>query len=296
MSRDFAYFTRHYDESMREMFAAVGDLYALYWGDFFHFAIFDDDNESWEEAFRKTHDGYMEAVRLRDARKVIELACGCGAFSNLIAQHAPGNVLGIDISPAQLSQACRFERDNLRFRQHDIMRLDELGETFDAVIFMDAACYLPDKAKALAKIYAIMNPGARFLLIDWCKEAGLNRVQEELVLHPFMRYWAVPNLKTMAWYERHLTREGFRILQMEDLNSKVGRNWDYGYERALSGVEELSLGDIARLARKGLRVGRRGLQLIKEHFPAAIYIKVGFDTGFLQYAYFLAEKPRDKAC
>ena len=69
------------------------------------------------------------------------------------------------------------------------------------------------------------------------------------------------------------------------------RNWDYGYEQAVQGIRKISLRDIAGFARVGLRVGRRGLQLMKEQFPAAIYIKVGFDAGFLRYAYFLAEKP-----
>ena len=36
-------------------------------------------------------------------------------------------------------------------------------------------------------------------------------------------------------------------------------------------------------------VQREGARLIKEQFPAAMYIKAGFDTGFLRYVYFLVE-------
>jgi len=291
MNRELTYFKEHYDRSMPEMFAAVGDMYARYWGEFFHFAIFDNDSESREEALRRTHERYMDDIRLGDAATVIELACGRGGFSNLLAQNTQGKVMGIDISPAQLARARRYRRSNLRFRQHDVMHIDELGETFDAVVFMDAACYLPDKAEAIFRIGRIMKPGARFLLIDWCKQAGMNRFQEELVLHPFMKYWAVPSLETMASYERFFAREGLRMLKVEDLTPRVSRNWEHGYEQAVRGIQDLSLRDVASFARKGLRVGRRGLQLIKEQFPAAIYIKVGFDAGFLRYAYFLVEKP-----
>jgi hypothetical protein len=40
----------------------------------------------------------------------------------------------------------------------------------------------------------------------------------------------------------------------------------------------------------GLRLGRDGIRLLKEQFPAALYIKAGFDSGFLRYRYFLLEK------
>jgi cyclopropane fatty-acyl-phospholipid synthase-like methyltransferase len=289
MNADLKHFRKNYDTSMREMFAAVSDFYAQYWGDFFHFALFDDDRQSWEDALERTHEAYIEDIRLSNAHKVIELACGRGGFCDYLAHHTQGQVLGVDISPTQLARARRFTRGNLRFRQQDIMHVEELGETFDAVVFMDAACYLPDKAKALAKIRCIMNPGSRLLLIDWCKQEGLHRTQEELVLHPFMQYCAVPGLETMASYKRHLTRAGFQILRMEDRTDRVRQNWERGYEQAVRGIRDLSLRDIARFARKGLRTGRRGLQLVKEQFPTAIYIKVGFDTGFLRYAYFLAE-------
>ena len=291
MKTEFKRFKEHYDTSMQDMFAADSDFYAQYWGDFFHFAIFDHEGQSWEDAFQRTHDAYIQDLHLDAAQKVVELACGRGGFSNILASRTQAEVLGIDISPMQLARARRFKHPNLRFRQHDIMHIDDLDETFDAAIYLDAACYLPDKAKALARIYTILKPGARLLLVDWCKQQGLRRAQEELVLHPFMQYWAVPSLETIASYSKHLRRAGFRVLRMEDRTDKVRPNWERGYQQALQGIRDLSLGDIARFARVGLRIGRNGLQLIKDQFPAAIYIKTGFDTGFLRYAYFLAEKP-----
>lgn len=291
METDLKQFREHYDTSMQEMFAAVSDLYAQYWGDFFHFAIFENDQESWEEAFGRTHRRYVEDVQAARAQDVIELACGRGGFCDALANHTPGQVLGIDISGTQLARARRFERNNLHFAQHDIMHIDELGRTFDAVVYMDAACYLPDKALALQRIGKIMNPGARLLLIDWCKQEGLHRMQEELVLHPFMRYWAVPGLETMTSYRKHLAAAGLKIRQVEDLTPKVKRNWEFAYQRAIEGIRTLSLRDMVRLAKAGLRAGRHGMRLIQEQFPAALYIKAGFDAGFLRYAYFLAEKP-----
>lgn len=288
---DFKYFKEHYQESVATMFSAVSDLYATFWNDFFHFALFEHDEESWEVAFERTHRRYMEDLRVEEAEKVIVLACGRGGFANLIAAHTRGDVLGIDLSEVQLARARRFERANLRFKHHDIMRVDTLGETFDAAVCLDAACYLPDKALAIKKIARILKPGARLLVVDWCRQEGLSRLQEEMVLHPFMRYWAIPSLETVKAYEKYFQHSGFELLRLADLNEKVRKDWDFGYECALKAVKELSEEQhLPGLIWTGVKLGPRGIRLIKEQFPAALYIKAGFDTGFLRYAYFLGEK------
>jgi len=290
MKSEFKYFKENYNKSIQEMFAAVSDLYAEYWNDFFHFAIFDNEKQSWKDAFKKTHEKYMKDVRVKNAKNILVLASGRGGFSNIIAQNTKGNVLGIDISKSQISYAKRFKRKNLSFKHYDIMKIDRLGDKFDAVVFLDGACYLPDKNKALSKIYKVMNSGARLLILEWCKREGLNPIQEELVLHPFMKYWAIPNLETIKAYEKHFKKNKFKILKIQDLNNKVRRNWEFGYENALKGIKEFSIKDIRKFMWKGMKLGKKGIKLIKEQFPAALYIKAGYDVGFLRYVYFLVEK------
>ncbi len=293
MENDFTWFREHHVENMERMFAAVSDLYAESWNDFFHFAIFEGDaaEEDWDAAFERTHRRYAEALRIGEAARVLELACGRGGFAEFMATHTKGEVLGVDISRAQLSRATRRRRPNLRFRRHDVMRVEELGERFDAVAFLDAECYLPDKRAALAGIARAMNPGARLLILAWCKREGLRGLQEELVLQPFMRFWGIPGLETPPAYRDHLRAAGLRLVEEEDLNEKVRRNWELGYERAIEGVREFTLTKAARLLWKGMPLGAEGVRLMKEQFPAALYIKAGFDAGFLRYTFLLAEKP-----
>jgi len=287
---EFAYFRDHYRESIERMFAAVSDLYAEYWHDFFHFAIFEDEDESWESAFQHTHNRYLRALNIEHAHNVLELGCGRGGFTHILAQHTKGTVLGIDLSRSQLSHARRFKRSNLRFQLHDIMNVDALGQTFDAVACIDAACYLPDKRRAIEGISRVTAPGGRVLLVDWCEQEGLSRAQEELVVHPFMKYWAIPRLETASNYKKYLRRSGFRLLEVTEWNDKAKKNWEFGYGRALTALKELSVRDASRFLWKGLRLGPDGIRLIKEQFPAAVYIKVGFDIGFLRYVSFVAEK------
>ncbi|HEX6377326.1 MAG TPA: methyltransferase domain-containing protein [Allosphingosinicella sp.] len=290
MKQQFDWFRDHHAENMERMFAAVSDLYADFWNDFFHFALFEDESESWQAAFERTHRRYAGLLAAGAGGKVLELACGRGGFAEWLASETAAQVLGIDISRAQLRHARRRRRPNLRFRRHDVMEVDSIAERFDAVVLMDADCYLPDKGLAVEKIARVMKPGARFLLIAWCKADGLNRLQEELVLEPFMRFWGVPGLETPAGYRAHFARAGLRLVEEEDLNPKCRRNWDFGYAQAIAGVRDFSLARAARYVWNGLALGREGLRLVKEQFHAALYIKAAFDAGFLRYTLFLAEK------
>lgn len=287
---EFNWFRDHHAENVERMFAAVSDLYAEFWNDFFHFAIFEQDGESWETAFLRTHRLYVEALGIGPTSEVLELACGRGGFANFLTRETGANVLGIDLSRAQLSKAERHAQSNLRFLHHDIMNVHQLGQTFDAVALMDADIYLPDKRLAIERISQVMRPGARFLLIAWCKQENLNSLQEEIVMEPFMRYWGVPSLESAPGYVNHLTGAGLRILEQADLNAEVSRNWEAGYERAIQAARELTIAEAARYAWKSLPLGKEGLRLIKEQFPAALYIKAAFDAGFLRYTYLLAEK------
>lgn len=290
---DLRWFRDHHAENMERMFAAVSDLYAAYWGDFFHFALFDREGQSWEEAFDRTHRRYASALAIGPGCDVLELACGRGGFARLLAAETGARVLGIDVSRAQLRHARRHRLSNLHFLHHDIMQVDELDRSFDAVVLMDADLYLPDKAEAVMRIARVMKPGARFLLIAWCRREGLSSFQEETVLLPFLRYWGAPGLETAKAYRRHLTKAGLRLIEEEDLNDRSRPNWDEGYRRAIEAVRELDLAAAARLVWKGLPLGAEGIRLVREQFPAALYIKAAFDAGFLRYTYLLAEKPAD---
>lgn len=286
----FRYFREHYAESVDRMFAAVTDLYAEYWDDFFHFAIFESEQETWETAFARTHRRYIDALRTRESAHIIDLACGRGGFARILADSTVGSVLGIDLSQAQIARCHRLQRSNLRFKHHDIMAVDALGESFDAVSLLDAECYLPDKQLAIEKISRIVRLGGRFLLVAWCKQEGLSRIQEQLVLHPFMRYWAVPDLATASQYRHYIDRSGFRLLVHDNLTDRVRRNWEFGYTQALKGIQDVSASRMAQLLSKRGKLGSDGIRLIKEQFPAALYIKTAFDAGFMQYNFFLAER------
>ena len=91
-------------------------------------------------------------------------------------------------------------------------------------------------------------------------------------------------------YEKYFKRNGLKIIKIEDLNTKVRRNWEYGYLSSIKAIKEISINDLPKIVWHGIKYGTKSIKLIKEQFPAALYIKAGYDTGFLRYVYYLVEK------
>lgn len=294
MSRG-AYGDREHRRAVEEHFALVGDLFAELWHpDYFHFALYESGDEPPEQAYERTHRRYLEALRPEQGDHLVVLGCGRGGFAEYLARNTGARVLGVDVSAEQLAHARRREAPRLSFRRRDMIEVDRLGERFDAAVCLDAACYLTDKEVLPAAVRRVLAPGGRFLLVDWCRHAGVNRLQEELLLLPFMECWELPGLETLEGWEGHLRAHGFRVLEARTLGDRARPNWERAYHAALGALDELSPATISRWLGRALSGGEGALEALKDQLRAALYIKAGFDSGVLRYAYLLAEKRDDR--
>jgi sterol 24-C-methyltransferase len=293
----------HYRENMLTGFNALAEIYYTYWGEFFHLAVFEpgDDPADVATAYEQTHERYLDAIGGTATGRILDVACGGGALSAWLADRTTGQVLGVDLSDRQLAHARRRQegrrRANLRFVQHDVMRLGDLAEPpFDAAICLDAACYLPDRPAALHAIATRLRPGGRLLLVDWCRAEHVTALQRELILQPLCRYWAIAELETTAGYRRSFQAAGFRVHRLEDLSDRVLPNWERGYQAALQALSEpIRIGHLLRIAADTIKHGPMAVQAAKDQFQVALLAKAAAESGVLRYVSVLAERGPDTA-
>ena len=109
---------------------------------------------------------YLQEVKGED-HVVMDLGCGNGWFSNLLASGLRAIVIGMDINTKELKQARRvFHNDKVIFFYSDIFSDDFKGRSFD-FIFLNAACQYFSKVKTLiARCLQLLKIGGEIHILD----------------------------------------------------------------------------------------------------------------------------------
>jgi SAM-dependent methyltransferase len=109
---------------------------------------------------------YWWARAQAEGADVLDCACGKGYGTYLLACVAQ-SALGIDLNTASLDEAGRsFQRPNLAYRPHDVLRLPDLGRRFDLITAFEIIEHLaePETDRFLSGLAACLRPGGRLLL------------------------------------------------------------------------------------------------------------------------------------
>lgn len=101
----------------------------------------------------------------------LDLGCGTGAFSRLLAARAEC-VVGLDLSAEMLTRARAESADfpNLRFEQQDFLRWQAPPGSFDAIVSIATLHHLP-LVETLARLRDLLAPGGTLVVLDLVRDA-----------------------------------------------------------------------------------------------------------------------------
>jgi 2-polyprenyl-3-methyl-5-hydroxy-6-metoxy-1,4-benzoquinol methylase len=93
-----------------------------------------------------------------DGRRVLDMACGEGYGSDLLARNA-ASVVGLDANPdAHAHARLRYVRRNLSFERGLVETYGERA-SFDAVVFLQTIEHVHDPAAVLGHLRSLLTPG-----------------------------------------------------------------------------------------------------------------------------------------
>jgi len=110
-----------------------------------------------ENYWYRRHLAVYEWIGARvEGLRVIDMACGEGYGSDLLARHA-ASVVGVDANPDAHEHArLRYRRPNLRF-ERDLV--DRFAEPCDAVVFLQTIEHIEEPGAVLDHFAGMLSPG-----------------------------------------------------------------------------------------------------------------------------------------
>jgi len=220
----------------------------------------------------------LRRLDLRPGEAVLDVGCGIGGGDFLMAAERGVAVRGLDLSVnmvllAMERAAARGDR-RVRFEIADIMAADIEPGSLDVVYSRDTILHIPAKDALFARLFAVLKPGGRLLITDYCRAPGEPSFG-------FAAYIAQRgyDLRPVEEYGRLLADAGFTDVAAEDvtdvfeasLRTELGRAEEgkaaFVAEFSQADYDEVTGGWRAKLDRVAAGEQRWGLFVAKK--PAA---------------------------
>jgi SAM-dependent methyltransferase len=108
---------------------------------------------------------YLLARSWLAGSQIIDLGCGSGHGSALLARDRRRTVVGLDVAPGPVAAASRLWRQpNLTFRVGDALNLSFAAGSVDSVIAFESIEHVSDPTRFLDEIRRVLRPRGRLLL------------------------------------------------------------------------------------------------------------------------------------
>ena len=120
-----------------------------------------------QSVIRPAAEEMLETMGVAEGSSVLELACGSGAFTQLLAERvgADGHVVATDLSPGMVALAsANADRSGLaqvEVREMDGEVFEFHGQRFDAVVSSLGLMFFPDPESSLRAQKSALAPGGR---------------------------------------------------------------------------------------------------------------------------------------
>lgn len=170
----------------------------------------------------------IDATGISAGQTVLDVASGRGTSALMVARDHHAQVLGIDMSAANVTLAAGAAyatglAEQVTFKVGDAEQLPVSDGSTDVVLCECALCTFPDKPTAAAEFARVLRPGGRVGITDVTVDP--NRLPPELCT---LGAWiaCVADARPATKYAELLTGAGLRVTSIEGHDSAVGRMID----------------------------------------------------------------------
>lgn len=163
-------------------------------------------------------------LNLHAINSILVAGCGTGRQVVELALSNPDiSITAIDLSPASLEYAKlmmqRYGLSNVRFKQLDILNVDELDMRFDFILSTGVLHHMEEPKLGLAALTKVLNPNGAMLLGLYSKQARKPFVNYRKVLQRLEQKEVsyLTNEQIASWREQELPQMSVELLKVDEL-------------------------------------------------------------------------------
>ncbi|MGI8935134.1 MAG: methyltransferase domain-containing protein [Phormidesmis sp.] len=260
----------------------------FYWGEHIHLGHYGSPPR--QKDFRAAkYDFVHEMVkwsgldRCTPGATLLDVGCGIGGSSRLLAKDYGFDVTAVTISPGQVARAQQLTPEGLsaKFIVDDAMALSFPDESFDVVWSVEAGPHMPDKAVFAKELLRVLKPGGVLVVADWNQRDDRHRPLnwwEKPVMRQLLDQWSHPEFSSI---------EGFsELLEATGLVKGPVDTADWSRETLPSWIDSIWQGIIRP---QGLvKFGPAGFIKSVREVPTLLLMRLAFGNGLCRFGMFRA--------
>jgi MPBQ/MSBQ methyltransferase len=216
---------------------------------------------------------------------LLDVGCGIGGSSCILAKDYGFNVTGITISAQQVKRAQELipKGVDAKFKVDDALALSFPDNSFDVVWSIEAGPHMVDKAKYAQEMMRVLKPGGLLVVADWNqrddRQKSLN-FWEQLVMRQLLDQWSHPAFSSIEGFSELLAETGLVEGQVTTA--------DWTQETLPSWFDSIWQGVVRP---EGLfRFGLSGLIKSLREVPTLLLMRIAFGSGLCQFGMFCVIK------
>jgi MPBQ/MSBQ methyltransferase len=272
----------------------VDGILEFYWGEHIHLGHYGSPPRRKDFLAAKS-DFVHEMVKwaaldkLPPGTTLLDVGCGIGGSSRILARDYGFAVTGITISPQQVKRAQELTPPgvNAQFAVDDAMALSFPDASFDIVWSIEAGPHMPDKAVFARELMRVLKPGGVLVVADWNqRDDRLKPLNfwEKPVMRQLLDQWSHPAFSSI---------EGFSEL-LEETKLVEGKviTADWTQETLPSWLDSIWQG----IARPDglLRFGISGFIKSVREVPTLLLMRLAFGAGLCRFGMFRAVRANSR--
>ncbi len=256
------------------------------WGEHIHLGYYSNPKE--KKDFRQAKVDFVHNLvhwsgmdKLPKGSRIIDIGCGIGGSSRILAKDYGFDVLGITISAEQVKRAIQLTPSNLACRYEVMNALDLKFKdgSFDGVWSVEAGPHILEKQLYADQMLRVLRPGGVLAIADWNRrdyKFGEYNFLEKIIMKQLLDQWSHPEFASIEGFQENLLNSNYcgGRVDINDWTKFTLPSWN---ESILEGIRRPNI--LFELGPKSFLNGIREI-------PTILLMRWAFGSGLMRFGVF----------